>query len=255
MNQLAEALEFIESDTMREFLQVEAQKERFTLNEEQMCSIVWNSRQALSMKETFLLGFPELPCAIDLIKRMEAVRLYLQENHENEVYVLLVNDRFYGVYNRYDVAKEEFQDFQDFADENAEITLELYDVRGSRFRGRLFLDETFEITAFDFSKEVVETEKLWNNADTDRVVNLYIQLPHPFETGDIVGRKRSFDTYKIVNPEQPQDLFGELNAGDMQVEVVPYDEDEEDLSDLADADAELVEPQHESIPLLQLELL
>lgn len=254
MNKLSEAIEFIESNTMREFLKEELKKERLTLSDEKLCSLVWNSRQAISMKQAFLMEFPELPCAIDMIKRFEKVRLYLQENHENEVYVLLINDRFYGVYNRYDVAKEDFADFRDYVNEDSDIFLEMYDVRGSRYRGRLILDACFEVAGFDFSYDVIQEEKMWENADTDRVINLYIKLPHPFEKDDIVSKKGSFETYKLVNAELPEDLFGELTAGDMQLEAVPYYEDEDDMSDLSDADAELVEDRHEMLPLLELEL-
>lgn len=250
MKKELETLQFIESDTMREFLTKELEQGRLSLSEKEMCSLVWNSNYAFSMKQAFLMEFPELPCAIDLVKRLEAVRRYLQENHAYEVYVLLINDQFYGVYNRYDTARTNFREFADTVSEASVIYLEMYDIRGSIFRGRIRLDISFEPAAFDFSQDIIKKEKLWENAETDAVTRLYIRLPHPFQPGDIVTRKGSLDTYKLIDTTLKDDLFGELNAADMRLVGILYDEDDPE-PDYQEA----LEEEPEELPLLELEFL
>ncbi len=249
-----ETIDFIESSTMRDFLKREITDGNFKFNAEEMCCIVWNSNSVISMKQAFFMELNEFPCAIDMIKRFESVRNYLQETHDNEVYVLTVNDRFTGVYNRFDVAGEEFKDICDDVDEDDDIYIEMYDIRGSKFRGRIKIDPGFEIISFDFSYDVIKEYSLWNNPDTDRIINLYMRLPHPFETGDEVVLKGGFETYKVINANLPYDYMNELNFSDMALEgTVIYDED--DSAELKLIDSALGEDTCETLPLLCLELL
>lgn len=256
---LYEAANFIESDTMRMHLLKEIREGRYVGTEEDLCSIVFNSFATLDEKQAFLLEYPELPVAIDMIKRFEAVKRYVQEQHENEVYVLIIDDRFYGVYKEYAVAKERFEEIKMLVNEYSEISIEMYDTTDSMFRGRLLLDKNLDIVSFDFNQTVIKELNIWNNADTDRVINKYIELPIPFKVGDIVTTKRSLDTFKVVRTEpiiEPE--FDEEPMGyDMVLWVVPYygEAAEDNMEDLKDIDAELVDAAEERISIFEAEIV
>ncbi len=239
MTILDEVIEFIQSDSMKEHLKELERRNELSFTDEELISIVYNGDGDINMKEAFLLNYPEMPAAIDMIKRFEAVRRYIEEQHEHEIYVLMINNVMSGVYYRFAQAKMDFDDLRDTVSQNAEIAVEMYDPRESKFRGRIVVDQGFEIKSFDFSLDTIKENDMWNNKDTDRVINMFINIPHPFMEGDIVTMKGSLETYKVVNADLPTpkpdaDMDEALYVEDMAIEVIPYDEDNEENNEIID---------------------
>lgn len=242
-DRLAEALDFIDSDTVRNYLKKLAEEKKFTLTDPEMISIVWNSRADIDSKQAFFLEMND-SISQKLVRRFEAMRRFLQERHEGLVYVMIINDRFLGVYNLYDTAAADFDEFRESFSREAEISLELYDPAVSGFQGRILFDGNFDITGFDLSQTLIEKEKLWEKDEADEAVNRYFQLPVPFRKDDIVTLHGGFDLYRVLDPDQPEAGDPEMNFSDIAVRCRRYDEEDPELYG---------EDQPEMLPLLLLE--
>lgn len=181
-----QAMSFADSEEMKKYLMEKKDQGEIALSEEDMLSLVWNSRATLDEKQAFYLFLEKNDIASEMTRRYEKLREYLEEDHASQDYVLVVDDRFFGVYHLYSAAYADFENFRDEVTEDSEILLELYDVRTSTYRGRIRLNQDFEIIGFEFTPELVEAENLWTDSDTDRVIRKYIQFPSPFQAGDLV---------------------------------------------------------------------
>lgn len=261
MNTTLEAFEFIDSNSVREHVIQEYKADRFLPTMDDLLSIVWNSNSDIDMKQAYFMSLSN-DTADDMVKRFEAVRNYIQQKHKNEVYVLIVNDKFYGVYKLFSSARGQFAEIADMISEDADIALEMYNSVDSSFRGRIKLDHSFAITSFDFSYKVIKEEKLWDNEKTDEIARRYVKLPHPFMVGDIVSRPGDFNLYMVMSEELPDPLDeeadeGELNYADAALLCRVYTDEEEDkgltYDDLSDEEKKNPEDK-EMIMVTELEL-
>ena len=84
MDKIIEAIEFIESKTMRKYLNGLYASGNLSLSNEDMLAIVWNMKGDIDMKQAFLMSFTDDDragkCAVELVKRIEAFRSFIKEN-------------------------------------------------------------------------------------------------------------------------------------------------------------------------------
>lgn len=232
MNTTLEAFEFIDSKTVRDHVVQEYKADRFLPTIEDLITLVWNSNNDIDMKQAYFMSLNN-EIADEVVKRFEAVRNYIQNEHKDEVYCLIVNDKFYGVYKLFSSAKMQYEEFAEDISEDADIALEMYNSVDSTFRGIIRLDHSFAITDFDFTLDVIKEEKLWDNKKIDEIRSRYVKIPHPFAVGDIVSRPGDFNLYMVMNEELP-DTFDEdaeerdLNYGDAELLCRVYTDEEED---------------------------
>ena len=92
-----------------------------------------------------------------------------------------MNDKFYGVYNRFDVARDDYKEV--WGDEGLfnDMILEIYDPKGSMFKGRIFINKSFDVLGFDLGLDVINDNKLWERGETDDIINHYVDIPCPLQ--------------------------------------------------------------------------
>ena len=220
MDKIIEAIEFIESKTMRKYLNGLYASGNLSLSNEDMLAIVWNMKGDIDMKQAFLMSFTDDDragkCAVELVKRIEAFRSFIKENHDDLVYVLTMNDKFYGVYNRFDVARDDYKEV--WGDEGLfnDMILEIYDPKGSMFKGRIFINKSFDVLGFDLGLDVINDNKLWERGETDDIINHYVDIPCPFSIGEKVTLPSSLDCFEIFeipgNDDSREKLFTDLTV-------------------------------------------
>ncbi len=221
-------LDFIHSNTMKEYLYKMYQEGEFTPSAEDLFSIAYNSDNSLQEKNDFILELREYiedKKSVDIV--LHSFSLLLSDFKENGLYLLYVDRQYDDFYttSTNEIVFPSVKDALSYLNLNQKyfINCKLCQ-NGKTLIENVYIEQNGVsgiCTTHHEERDDISMPYISDN--TEKLLNKYVYIPNPFSPGDVVYTySKPSDLYVVINAEATPPSE-DLDYYDTSVMVIPYE--------------------------------